>query len=61
MSKQKIFIACDTQNIKTTRKIINNSQNNKIEIGYKIGLEFFLTPKGRNFIANLKKKKSSLI
>ena len=56
MSKQKIFIACDTQNIKAIRKIINNSQNNKIEIGYKFGLEFFFTPKGRNFIANLKKK-----
>ena len=56
MTKQKIFIACDTQNIKAIRKIINNSQNNKIEIGYKFGLEFFFTPKGRNFIANLKKK-----
>ncbi len=54
MIRQKIFIACDTQKIKTIRKIISNSQNNKIKIGYKIGLEFFLTPKGRDFIAKLR-------
>lgn len=56
MNKKKIFIACDTTNIKKIKKIINNSQTNKIKIGYKFGLEFMNSPKGRFFISNLKNK-----
>ena len=54
MKKAKIFIACDTTSLKNINKIINQTQNSKLNIGYKIGLEFFLTPKGRNFIAKQK-------
>jgi len=53
MNKPKIFIACDTTNIKKVKKIINQSQSNKIKIGYKFGLEFMNSKKGRNFISSL--------
>ncbi len=56
MIKKKIFIACDTNNPKKLNQIINRSQNTQLKISYKIGLEFFLSPKGRNFISKLKNK-----
>ena len=56
MIKQKIFIACDTTSPRKLRQIINQSKTNKIKIGYKIGLELFLSPKGRGFVSKLKKK-----
>ena len=56
MIKKKIFIACDTANSKKLKQIINQSQTKKLRISYKIGLEFFLSPKGRNFISKLNKK-----
>ena len=54
--KKKIFIACDTTNIPTIKKIISNTKTNKLIIGYKFGLEFFYSKRGRSFINNLKKK-----
>jgi len=56
MNKPKIFIACDTTNSKKLNDIINFSQTDKLKIGYKIGLEFFLSPNGRIFLSKLKKK-----
>ena len=56
MKKLKIFIACDTKNPSEVKKIINNTKTHKISIGYKFGLEFFLTPNGRKFISKLKNK-----
>ena len=56
MNKKKIFIACDTTSIKKLEKIIKQSQTNKLKISYKIGLEFFLSPSGRKFIARLRNK-----
>ena len=56
MKKPKIFIACDTANPKKLKQIINQSQTNQLQISYKIGLEFFLSPKGRSFVAKLKNK-----
>ena len=56
MNKPKIFIACDTTNPKKLNDIINFSQTDKLKIGYKIGLEFFLSPNGRIFLSKLKKK-----
>ena len=56
MNKPKIFIACDTINTKKINQIISQSQTNKLEIGLKLGLEFFLSPNGRNFIRKLKNK-----
>ena len=54
MSKFKIFIACDTSNPKKIKQIINLSKTNKLNINYKIGLEFFLSSQGRKFISGLK-------
>ena len=56
MSKNKVFIACDTSNIKKVRNIIDKTQTNKIKIGYKFGLEFLNSKNGRNFLTKLKKK-----
>lgn len=56
MNKPKIFIACDTSDPKKLNQIIKQSQTNKLRISYKIGLEFFLSPKGRIFISKLSKR-----
>ena len=56
MKKPKIFIACDTAKLEEIKKIIKNTNTNKLDIGYKFGLEFFLSIKGRNFISKLKNK-----
>ncbi len=57
MNKKKIFIACDTASPKKINQIIKESQTSKLNIHYKIGLEFFFSPKGREFIKKLKNKK----
>jgi len=54
MNKKKIFIAVDTNNIPKAKKIINDTQTNKIKVGYKFGLEFFCSKGGRKFLSNLK-------
>ena len=56
MKKDKIFIAIDTNKISKAKKIIKETQTNKIKIGYKFGLEFILSKNGRNFISKLKNK-----
>ena len=56
MKQPKIFIACDTQKQKEITKIIKYAKSNKLRIGYKFGLEFFLTKSGRKFISKLKNK-----
>ena len=56
MIKQKIFIACDTTNLTKVKRIIDQSKTNKIKIGYKFGLEFMNSKKGRQFISTLKNK-----
>ena len=56
MKKNKVFIACDTQNIKKIKNIIKNTRNTKIKIGYKFGLEFMNSKNGREFISKLKKE-----
>ena len=56
MKKPKIFIACDTTDLTRVKKIINQSKTNKIKIGYKFGLEFMNSKKGRQFISTLKNK-----
>ena len=54
--KKKIFIACDTPNIKVIKKIISETKTNKLEIGYKFGLEFLYSKNGRNFVSKIKGK-----
>tara|TARA_B100001057_G_scaffold486987_1_gene569005 strand:+ start:4634 stop:5296 length:663 start_codon:yes stop_codon:yes gene_type:complete len=56
MKKPKIFIACDTTNLIKVKKIINQSKTNKMKIGYKFGLEFMNSKKGRQFVSSLKNK-----
>ena len=57
MSKKiKIFIACDTTNLSKVKKIISQSNTNNIKIGYKFGLEFMNSKKGRSFVSNLRHK-----
>ena len=53
---KRIFIACDTNNVSTAKKIIQNSKTKQIKIGYKFGLEFFSSKNGRSFISKLKNK-----
>tara|TARA_Y100000816_G_scaffold271487_1_gene236088 strand:- start:551 stop:1225 length:675 start_codon:yes stop_codon:yes gene_type:complete len=54
MKNNKIFVACDSTNISKIKNIINKTKNSKLIIGYKFGLEFLNSKKGRNFISNLK-------
>ena len=56
MKKNKIFVACDSTNIKKVKEIITKSRNPKLKIGYKFGLEFLNSKNGRNFLSKLKKK-----
>ena len=56
MKKPKIFIACDTTKPREIKRIISQTKTNKLNIGYKVGLEFFFTAYGRNFILKSKNK-----
>ena len=56
MRKNKIFVACDSTNISKVKKIIDNTQNSKIKVGYKFGLEFLNSKGGRHFLSKLKNK-----
>ena len=56
MKKNKIFVACDSNNISKVKKIISKTQNSKIKVGYKFGLEFLNSRNGRNFLSKLKNK-----
>ena len=54
MKKSKIFVACDTTKISKIKKIIKYTQNSKLKIGYKFGLEFLNSKNGRIFVSKLK-------
>ncbi len=54
--KNKIFIACDTTDIKRIKKNLKETQNKEIIFGYKFGLEFLNSKNGRKFINSLKNK-----
>ncbi len=56
MKNLKIFIACDTTDPTKVENIIKQSQSAKMKIGYKFGLEFMNSKKGRQFISKLKNK-----
>ena len=56
MKKPKIFIACDVNKINATKRIISQTKTNKLDIGYKFGLEFFYSKNGRKFISKIRKK-----
>ena len=56
MKKNKIFVACDSSNILKIKKIIRESKNKKIKVGYKFGLEFLNSKNGRRFLSKIKNK-----
>ena len=56
MNKKKIFVACDSINISKIKEIIRKTENSKLEVGYKFGLEFLNSKDGRKFISKLKNK-----
>ena len=56
MKKNKIFVACDSANISKIKKIIIQTQNSNLKIGYKFGLEFLNSKNGRKFVSNLRNK-----
>ena len=56
MKKSKIFVACDTSKIPKIEKIIKDTKNNKLTIGYKLGLEFLNSKNGRIFLSKLRNK-----
>ena len=56
MRKNKVFIACDTTKVSDVNKIIKNTSNNKLIVGYKFGLEFLNSKNGRNYLKKLKNK-----
>jgi len=56
MKKSKIFVACDTTKLLKIKNILKETQNNKLKIGYKFGLEFLNSKNGRIFLSKIKKK-----
>jgi len=56
MKKNKIFVACDSTNISKIKEIIKKTNNSHLKIGYKFGLEFLNSKKGRSFVSKLKNK-----
>ena len=56
MKNKKIFVACDSTSISKIKDIIKKTQNSKIKIGYKFGLEFLNSKNGRKFISTIKKE-----
>ena len=56
MKKNKIFVACDSVRVSKIKEIISKTQNHKLKVGYKFGLEFLNSKNGRNFVSKLKNK-----
>ena len=56
MKMNKIFVACDSTNIKKIKEIITKTKNPELKVGYKFGLEFLNSKNGRNFLSKLKNK-----
>ena len=55
MIKHKnIFVACDTSNLSEIKKIIKQTQTNKLKVIPKFGLQFFFSKNGRKFLENFK-------
>tara|TARA_B100001250_G_C19766292_1_gene774917 strand:- start:329 stop:1024 length:696 start_codon:yes stop_codon:yes gene_type:complete len=52
MKKNKIFVACDTDNLNFVKKIIKQTKIKELEIIPKFGLQFFYSKQGRAFLEN---------
>ena len=55
MKHKNIFVACDTSNLNEIKKIINQTNSNKLKIIPKFGLQFFYSKNGRKFLEKFKK------
>ena len=55
MKIKRIFVACDTSSLSEIKKIINQTQTNKLRVVPKFGLQFFYSKHGRKFLENFKK------
>ena len=55
MRENKIFVACDSTNISKIKKIIKETQNSKIKVGYKFGLEFLNSKNGTLTVTSIEK------
>ncbi len=55
MKHKNIFVACDTSSLSEIKKIIKQTQTNKIKVIPKFGLQFFYSKNGRKFLENFKK------
>ncbi len=55
MKNKRIFVACDTSNLKQIKKIINQTKTNKLDIIPKFGLQFFYSKHGRKFLESFNK------
>ena len=55
MKHKNIFVACDTSNLSEIKKIIKQTQTNKLKVTPKFGLQFFYSKNGRKFLENFKK------
>ena len=54
MKNKTIFVACDTSNLKEIKKIIRQTNTNKLKIIPKFGLQFFYSKNGRKFLERFK-------
>ena len=55
MKHKNIFVACDTSNLSEIKKIIIQTQTNKLKVVPKFGLQFFYSKNGRKFLENFSK------
>ena len=55
MKNKSIFVACDTTNLNEIKKIIKQTNSNKLKIIPKFGLQFFYSKNGRKFLEKFKK------
>ena len=54
MKHKNIFVACDTSSLSEIKKIIKQTQTNKLKIVPKFGLQFFYSKNGRKFLESFK-------
>ena len=55
MKNKIIFVACDSSKLTEIKKLISQTQTNKLKIIPKFGLQFFYSKNGRKFLENFKK------
>ena len=55
MKNNLIFVACDSSNLNKIKKIINQTNTNKLKIIPKFGIQFFYSKNGRKFLEKFKK------